>query len=171
MIRSWLCKIEWRRLSQTFNKLEIEIDQINKQTVEQYLQWYDKSVAGRLFKPVDPEHVNIAGCKSSTFMGFFEGIITKLISYERETNPIGKTGDIKSSDKEEDEEFMKKTADYNEPEPSSPKRLRTDSFSKEDDMKLGARGSTSIERRNSSPNKVKRFKKMTDDVVSNNVRN
>lgn len=156
-------------MSQTFNKLDNEIEHINKHTTEEYLKWHDKSVAGRLYKPVDPEHVNLSGCKASTFMGFFEGIVQKIIAYERESNPVGGKGEEgKSSDKGDDEEFMKKTADYNEPEPDSPKRVRIDSISKDEDGNLGIQGSTSIDRRNSSPNKVKKFKKMTEDVASIN---
>lgn len=134
-------------------------------------------MAGRLFKPVDPEHVSLSGCKASTFMGFFEGVVQKLIAFEREANPATKA-DLRSSDKGDDEEFMKKTADHNEPEPDSPKRLATDSLSKDEDgnvglqgssrwpLAAGGEGSTSRPRRNSSPNKVKKFKKMTDDVAA-----
>lgn len=95
-------------------------------------------------------------------MQFFEGVVQKLVLYERQVNPAAKA-EIKSADKGDDEEFMKKTADYNEPEPDSPKRVRINSFSKEDD-ELDIQVSTSRPRQLSSPNKVKQFKKMTEDV-------
>lgn len=134
------------------------------------MKWIDKKVAGRLFKPVDAEHVGLANCKASTFMGFFEAVAAKLILYEKETNPIGKE-EILSADKNaDDEEFMKQTADHNEPDPESPKRVRMDSISKDEDGP-GIQGSTSAGRRNSSPNKVKKFKKMTVDVRTTYTRN
>lgn len=125
-------------------------------------------MAGRLYKPVDPEHIAIAGCKGDTFMGFFEGIAKNLLSYERHLNPASKA-EVKSAEKPEDEEFMKKTADYNDPEPDSPKRVRINSFNKDEDGDIGlVQASTSRPRRMSSPNKVKTFKKMTDDVAAYN---
>lgn len=95
-------------------------------------------------------------------MQFFEGVVQKLVLYERQVNPAAKA-EIKSTDKGDDEEFMKKTADYNEPEPDSPKRVRINSFSKEED-ELDIQASTSRPRQMSSPNKMKQFKKMTEDV-------
>jgi hypothetical protein len=154
-------------LRQSFNKIDVEVDFINKYTTKEYLSWHDKSVAGRLYKPVDPEHVGLSGCKAKTFMGFFEGIFQKLILYERHVNPVSKAGE-RSIDKNEDEEFMKKTADYNDLESESPKRERIDSIHNQETGII----QTQLPRRNSSPNnKAKQFKKMTDEVAEADTRN
>lgn len=130
---------------------------------DEYVKWCDKAVSNRLYKPVDPEHVSISGAKAATFMGFFEGVIHKMALYERTVNPPVKA-DVKSSDKGDDDELMRKTADYNDFDLDSPKQkvVRIHSSSKVDEKDMGIE-STSRHIKGSSPKAVK-MKKMTEDV-------
>lgn len=140
---------------------------MNKYTAQEYLKWHDKSVAGRVFKPVEPEHMTLDGSKLKAFLGFFEGIFQKLILYQRHVNLESKA-DEKSVEKNDDEDFMKKTADYNDLESESLKRETLNSIHKQG---TGVFDTHLPPKNSSSNNKFKDFKKMTDEVGSFDPRN
>jgi hypothetical protein len=152
------------RLSQSFGKADVDTEAIDLYMNEEYVKWCDKAVSNRLYKPVDPDHISISGAKAATFMGFFESVVHKLALYERKTNPPSKL-ELKSSDKDDDEELMRKTADYNDNDIDSPKQktVRIQSTAKDDEKDYGIE-STSRHQRQSSGDKIAKIKKMTDEV-------
>lgn len=133
------------------------------------MKWCDKAVTSRLYKPVDPEYISLSGAKAATFMGFFEGIIHRLALYEFIKNPP--ISQLISEDKLEDDEQLRKTADYNELDQESPKRGILRSFNKEDDKEGIMQESTSRNMKASSLRRNTKLKKMTDDVKNVKGRN
>lgn len=136
-------------------------ESINKFMADEYVKWCDKAVSSRLYKPVDPEYIALSGAKADTFMGFFEGIIHRLALYEYIKNPP--IQQFSSDDKLEDEEQLRKTADYIDLEPESPKIGVLNSFSKDDDKDGIMQESTSRNMKSSLKRNTK-LKKMTEDV-------